>query len=325
MGFADLKELTKKKNKVFLWIVVWLLVGIFLSAFFPFWGIYALTLLIGLCATMFVLSILGLDLRNMKFFTFILILVISILLAFFLLLWNQVIFYLFFAAIVSYILITAGFGLYGCYAGGKDVDEIIYTKFPSPLNHITRWLEFLGGIFLGLLIIYLTFIFTGGQLFLITWVIIISILVLAGICILFLLTGRFNAWLGTFSIYVGIYFFYLVVSLLYASTIYSQTGAYPIVIRLIIATLDILILLYTIGTLIGERAEIISKKVKVLKPETILMWLIFSKACYELAILLDPNITSLKNQWVLFIFAVLLGIVGLIGIISYKKYRKKKK
>ena len=325
MGFSGIKKLTKKKHRVFLWIVVWLLIGIFASTFFPFMGIFILTPLIGLCAVLFVLSIFGLDLRNMTFVKFIIILVIIILLISTLFIFNQIIFFLFSAAIISYILITAGFSLYGCYTGGKDVDEFIYKKFPSPLNHITRLAEFLGGILLGLLIVYLTLIFTGYQLILITWIFFIIIIGLTAISVIILITGKFNAWLGTFSIYAGIYFAYLVVVFLFASIIFAQQGIYPIVIRLIMATLDVLILLYTIGSLVGERMEILSKKLKFIKAETILMWLIFSKASYELAIIIDPFLISIKNQWVLFIFVALLGIVGLYGILSYKKYRKKRK
>ncbi len=55
------------------------------------------------------------------------------------------------------------------------------------------------------------------------------------------------------------------------------------------------------------------------------MWLIFSKAAYELAILINPTLISITNLWILLVYTILLGIVGLIGILQYKKYRKKKK
>ncbi len=100
-------------------------------------------------------------------------------------------------------------------------------------------------------------------------------------------------------------------------------GAYPLLIKIIIAIADVIILLYTIGSIIA-RTEIIGKKVKI-KAETILMWLLFSKAAYELAKILDPLLITVKNQWVLFIFVVLFGIVGLIGIFSYSGYRRRKK
>jgi hypothetical protein len=155
-------------------------------------------------------------------------------------------------------------------------------------------------------------------------IIIIAIIALAAFSLIFLITGKFNAWLGMFSIYAGLYFAYLVISFLFAREIFNQPGAYPFFIRIVIATFDILILLYTTGILLG-RGDIISKKIKIISADTILMWLIFSKAAYELAILLNPALISITNRWLLLVYAILIGIVGIIGIFSYKKYRKRKK
>lgn len=317
-------ELLKKKNRIFFWIVLWLLIGVFLSAFFPFWGILILTVLIGLCATLFVLSIFLLNLRKISLVIFFIILIITVLLTFTLFIFNQIIFFMSYAAVISYVLITAIFSLYGCYTGGKKIDEYIYKKFPSPLNHVIRLIEFLGGIFLGLLIVYLTLLFTGGQLILITWIFGLTIVGLAALTIILLLTRKFNAWLGTFSIYGGAYFCYLVVVFLFGISLYQGLGTNPILSWVFIVA-DILILLYVIERLMGERAELLSKKLKPIKAESILMWLIFSKASYELAIILDPTWTSFKNQWVLYIFVFLVGIVGIYGLIKYKKYRKRKR
>ena len=84
-------------------------------------------------------------------------------------------------------------------------------------------------------------------------------------------------------------------------------------IRVIFAIFDVLVLLYTIGILV-------EKKIKI-KPDTILMWLIFSKASYELAKLVDPSLISMKYWWILTIFVFLMGIVGFIGILKYKKFK----
>jgi hypothetical protein len=55
------------------------------------------------------------------------------------------------------------------------------------------------------------------------------------------------------------------------------------------------------------------------------MWLIFSKAAYELAIIINPALISITNRWLLLVYAILVGIVGIVGIFSYKKYQKRKK
>ncbi|TFG30371.1 MAG: hypothetical protein EU532_01090 [Promethearchaeota archaeon] len=323
MSISGISKLRKKRYRLFLLIVMWLLIGIFISAFIPPIAIFILNPLIGFCVTLFIISIFK-DLRELDLTTSIIILIVSIVLAINFFFFRQIILFLHSIAIVSYILITAVFSLYGCYSVGKKVDKSLYN-WPSPLNHIIRIIEFLGGILLGILIVHFTLILTGGRLFLIVWVFYITIAILALISIILLLTKKFNAWLGTFTIYAGIYFFYLTVSFLFARMIYAEPGAYPIIIRIVIAALDVSILLYTIGILVGERAEILGRKVKFVNADTILIWLIFAKAAYELAIILDPFLTSTKNQWVLLIFIALLGIVGFIGICKYKKYRKKRK
>ncbi len=318
---AGLSRLFKKKYRLFLLITIWLVIGIFIAAFRFGLGIFILTPLIPLCIVLCAISLFT-DLRDMKLLTFIIVIIITaILVYFFYIFRNTIVPFLFSLAIISYIIITALFTLYACYEGGRNLDEFIYTKFPSPTHHLFRWLEFAGGIALGLLIIWSTYIFTGSQLNLITLIIFITILALAGIAVILILTGLFNAWLGTFSLYAGIYFAYLVVAFLYGPTLLQQGGVYPIMIVIIFAVFDIIILLITIGVLVGERADIISKKTKI-GSDTILMWLIFSKAAYELAKLLDPSTISLKYWWVLIIFVIFVGFVGFIGIIKYKKFKR---
>ncbi|MFX0186991.1 MAG: hypothetical protein ACFE8A_04560 [Candidatus Hodarchaeota archaeon] len=320
MGFSGLIRLFKKRYRIFLFIVLWLLIGILVSTLSFDLGIIILTPLIPLCIVLFAISIIT-DLRDMSFLIFIIVIIVTAILVLgFFVFRNIIVPFLFDLSIISYIIITAFFTLYACYEGGRNLDEFIYTRFPSPTHHIMRWIEFAGGIALGLLIIWFTFIFTGSQLYLITWIVIITILVLAGIAVLLILTGKFNAWFGTFSLYAGFYFAYLVVAFLIGPALLEQGGTYPIMILVIFALFDIIILLYTVGVLVGERADIISKKIKI-GPDTILMWLIFSKASYELAKLLNPLIISFKYWWVLVIFVVLLGIVGFVGIVKYKKFR----
>jgi hypothetical protein len=279
--------------------------------------------LIGFCATLFILSFFT-NLKEISIPIALVILIVSIILIINLFIFRQIILLLYNLAIVSFILITGIFFLYGCFDGGRSLDEKL-CKLPHPANSIIRWIEFLGGIFLSIFIVYSVYVFTGSTLYFMTWIFVIIIIVLAIISIVFLLTGKFNAWIGTYSFYSAIYFSYLVIAFLFANIIFSQPGFSPMIIRIIIGVIDVLILLYTIGTLIEERAQIISKKLRFLKAETILIWLIFSKASYELAVIIDPFLTSVRNQWVLFIFIALLGIVGIYGILSYKKHRKKSK
>ena len=320
MGFSGLKKLFKKRYRIFLIIFIWLLIGIVVAAFRFGLGLFILTPLIPLCIVLFAVSFF-IDLRDMHLLMFIVVIIVTVALVFFFFIFRALIIPLLFdLSIISYIIITAIFTLYAVYEGSRNLDEFIYTRFPSPTHHIIRWVEFAGGIALGLLIIWATYILTGAQLYLITWIVIITILVLAGIAVLLILTGQFNAWLGTFSLYAGLYFAFLVVAFLIGPELLKQGGAYPILIVFIFIIFDIIILTYTVGVLVGERADVISRKIKI-GPDTILMWLIFSKASYELAKLLDPSTISFKYWWVLVIFVVLLGIVGFVGILKYKRFR----
>ena len=320
MGFGGLKKLFQKRYRIFLIIVIWLLIGIIVAAFRFGLGLFILTPLIPLCIVLCAVSIF-IDLRDMHLLMFIIVIIITAFLIFFFFIFSGVIIPLLFEiSIISYIIITAIFTLYAVYEGSRNLDEFIYTRFPSPTHHIMRIVEFVGGIALGLLIIWGIYTLTGSQLYLMTWIVIITILVLAGIAVLLILTGRFNAWLGTFSFYAGLYFAFLVVAFLIGPDLLERGGAYPTLIVYLFIIFDILILIYVVGVLVGERAEIISKKIKI-GADTILMWLIFSKASYELAKLLDPSTISFKYWWILVIFVILLGIVGFIGIIKYKKFR----
>jgi len=319
---GSLSHIVEKKNRVFLIIIIWLLIGVFIGSFHPI-GIFILIPLIPCCVILFILSFFT-NIRELSLKIVILIIIITIIFAPFFFIFGAVIAFLYHQAILSYVVIVALFSLFGAYLFGKNVDEYVYTKFSSPLNHITRWFEFLGGLLLGIYIIYLAFIFTGSRLLLVTMIIIIALIALAAFSLIFLITGKFNAWLGMFSIYAGLYFAYLVISFLFAREISSQPGAYPFFIRIVIAAFDVLILLYTTGILLG-RGDIIGKKVKVISADTILMWLIFSKAAYELGVIMNPLLVSITNRWLLLVYTILVGIVGLVGIFSYEKYKKKKK
>ena len=242
MGFSGLSRLFKKRYRIFLVIVLWLLIGILVSNFSVDLGIIILTPLIPLCIVFCAISIFT-DLRDMSLLIFIIVIIVTAILVLgFFIFRNVIVPILFDLSIISYIIITAIFTLYAVYEGSRNLDEFIYTRFPSPTHHIMRWIEFAGGIALGLLIIWATYIFTGAQLYLITWIVIITILVLAGIAVLLILTGQFNAWLGTFSLYAGLYFAYLVVAFLIGPTLLELGGPYPMMILVIFAIFDIIIL-----------------------------------------------------------------------------------
>lgn len=202
-------SLGSKRNRVFLLLIVWLVVGVIISAFFSRIGLFILVSLIPCCVILFILSFF-VDIKKLGLIVEIIIIVLIIVLIPIFYIFQTIVKFFFHIAIISYIIITAIFGLYICYEGGTKLDRSLYI-IKSPFNHLLRLIEFFGGILLGIYIIYLIYIFTGSKLFLITWIVIITILILAIISLIVILIGKFNAWLGTFSIYAG---FYLAVLLL---------------------------------------------------------------------------------------------------------------
>ena len=146
MGFGGLKKLFQKRYRIFLIIFLWLLIGIIVAAFRLGLGLFILTPLIPLCIILCAVSFF-IDLRDMHLLMFIIVIIITVFLVFFFFIFSNVIIPLLFEiSIISYIIITAIFTLYAVYEGSRNLDEIIYTRFPSPTHHIMRWIEFAGGI-----------------------------------------------------------------------------------------------------------------------------------------------------------------------------------
>ena len=92
---------------------------------------------------------------------------------------------------------------------------------------------------------------------------------------------------------------------------------------------DLFLLLVTFGSLIGKKAEILSNKLKFIKPDVILIWLIFSKAANEFASA-SPDI-EMSNVIIILSFVVFIPILlfmsfyGMYNYFKLKKLRKKRK
>jgi hypothetical protein len=106
---------------------------------------------------------------------------------------------------------------------------------------------------------------------------------------------------------------------------------------------DLFIVFYSLSTLMGSQAELLSKRIKRFGIDTIIIWLILSKVTYEfihyfpyqifnvvnipfsdiLRTLDNDLINHLKNIAVLVFFIALLIIIGIYEIHKYHKERKK--
>jgi len=342
MGFKDLVELKKRENRLLLILVIWLLVGftavqfrttrnISIVIFLPLLGILIILLL--------ALIIFKKDLKQMTFKSVLkyCLLAIPLFLIFTALIFFAVLI-LIVISILSYIFITSLFTLYNCYKWGVDLDDKVY-KLPKLLNFLLRIITFVGGLILSILIMLLiaNIGFNWGilpeavlsELGHIPWVIITFFIILFLVCLLFLFIGKFNAWLGIFLIYVSVYASYLILKAS-LSLIKSEESVLAFPIQISIYFFDLFLLLITTGSLIGKKAELISKKLKFIKTEVIIIWLIFSKTAYEFISTLPPSEDGMPVSYSFImisfiIFIPLFLFIGFYGIYNYFKLKKQRK
>ena len=109
---------------------------------------------------------------------------------------------------------------------------------------------------------------------------------------------------------------------------------------------DLFIIFYSLSTLMGSQAQLLSKRIKRFGLDSVIIWLILSKVTYEfihyfpykifkdvnipwipwiseLGILTEELINTAKNFAVLAFFIVILVIIGIYEIHKYHKERKK--
>jgi len=261
---------------------------------------------------------------------------------------------IFLFSIFSYIFFTSWFILYGAYLSSKRLDDSLKRRVHSSFYRV---IQFFGGSILSILLLA-GYIFGSediGNLIGLTFtpavyetlnyvVIFIGIIVIIFIIvgIVFMFKKIFNAWLGMFSLSVVIYTFYLLVKIFLAlkSTGGEETSITTQIIMLIV---DLFILLYSISTLMGSQAELLSKKIRIKRigVDSVLIWLVFSKVAYEFIHnypfalfsgfayidtidLLDEDIINLgKNIVVLLFFLILLVTLGFYQIKKYNLNERK--
>jgi hypothetical protein len=194
-----------------------------------------------------------------------------------------------------------------------------------------RLMEFIGGIILALILIFVDLgIIQGTQPYLtaslfnflntLPRIIMLIMGFLTLLALVLLVTKRFHAWLGIFFFWVAIYSLYLSISAVSYALSGSPTPP-SLTERIILYLFDIFLILFTVSQLIGERADIISKKLPF-RADTVIIWLIFSKASYEFVnVLPSVNIGETRVVLSFLLFIPLLFFLGLYGL--YKRSRRK--
>lgn len=341
MVVEDLKALfIGKENRIILILTIWLIIGFTIFSFPRFFSVDVGNLifppLLGFCFAFFVVSLVTRkDIRGLNWKWLFLAVGIGIVIAFlFTGIWRFIVGGLYRFGIISYVFITAIFYMYFCYKYAFKADEKAYD-LEKPKNHLLRWTMFIGGTLVALFLTRLIAIIgvrwarrspeivngIGLIAIIIYWIII----TLAIIGVLTLIVKRLNSWLGVFFLLVTLFTAYLMFNAYYALGS-SRDTTYGLWMQIGLYLFDLGLIIYTISTIIGEKSEKISEKLKIIKVDAIIMWLIFSKAAYELAVVADPNIPADLINAVLgfLLFIPLLAIAGIYGIINYGKIKKEK-
>jgi len=341
MGLKRLKVLGQKEYRLFLILVIWLIAAFtifqlrFILLLPEIVGYIIFLPLIGITMVLTLVSIFTKkDVKELTAKEILKYCLIAIPIMF---IFNFIVLIMFFLAIIVYIFITAAFTMSNCYEKGIEFDEKIYN-LPWPINFIVRWGQhiFITIFALGLIFI-VAVIGTAWALLssnvadafaIIGLLIMILIFVLWVLGTLTVLIGKLNAWLSIFFVWVALYSFYLMFkAFLSLSQTGGGVGSENITIVLLLYFFDLWLILSTLGSLVGKKAQIIADKLPI-RPETMIILLIFSKAAYEFADVLQMDVGTFKAIGVFVLFAPLFFIAGLWGILKYgkvKKERKKKK
>ena len=261
---------------------------------------------------------------------------------------------LFAISIITYFFFTSWFILYGSHLLGKRADKRL-LKMPKG-GAFLRTIVFFGGLAVSLLLLF--FFLIGPNLYdfsvilktpvdlpwylngvyLLVGGIIIGLTILS---IIYMFKKSFSGWFGIFAILVSFYTLFLVLKIFLGmvETEPEEIGSIWAYISLIIP--DLFIIFYSLSTLMGSQAELLSKRFKRFGLDTVIIWLILSKVTYEfihyfpyeifeyinfplINILSEVDndvINHIKNIAVLIFFIALLIIIGLYEIHKYHKNR----
>ncbi len=353
MGIKDFKQLGQKEYRIYLILVIYLLVGFIamqISVFFgfPIIGIIIYYPFLAYTLLLYMFALFKKDIKHYSKWKLLGIFIFSLPL---MVLFALILVSLFLVSIISYVVLTSIFTLYGCYQGGRSLDEKLYCKKHS---WFTRGVEFWGGILIALLMLF-TFMYATVEqvieqygfsiviLLAIPYVLVmIVVIALVIFSLIFLLGGRLNAWLGTYFIFVAIYTLYLVLRVLTGLTNGTEEGgaSQSILLYFGMLVLDLGILFYTISSIFSN-SDVLEKKLKVFNEDSILLWLIFSRAAWEFAVnfpyeiiagipigyvelivQIGPWLNLGKNIAILALFILLALLFGIYGVVTYGKEKE---
>jgi len=223
------------------------------------------------------------------------------------------------------LFLTAFFAFKVCMDSAIKVDEVLWRS--QKYNKLLRALEFIVFIIINW-VIYRTMLLFFSQVIglnklvvlvfrIIFW---INIIFLGLIIIRLIITKKFASYSALFLILVFFYMIYLIFDF-YAEIIFANTTGYTY----FSFAIDLLLFLFIMGS-IFDRVEFLKKKLRILKVDTIALFIIIMKLIVQANELTPGGVTYQDEFQILLIFVIFTLLIGLYKIITYqpKKPRSKK-
>ncbi|MFW9939090.1 MAG: hypothetical protein ACFFD5_15700 [Candidatus Thorarchaeota archaeon] len=220
---------------------------------------------------------------------------------------------------------TAFFAFKLCIDSATKLDDYLYKKEKS--RKFTRIIEFILFGFLNWWFLRATWLFFSNNLDplaqaastifrIIIWVNLILILfvILRGI-----ITKKFAAYITLFFLLIFFYVLYLIFDFIYGVFFTNESGD-PIYV-LLSFVVDLVLFLYIIGT-VYDRADYLQNKLKILKIDTIALFLIIMKLYVQISKILSKtgleDYYALQQGWLFIVFMFFTLLVGIYSIFAHK-------
>ncbi|MHA1659224.1 MAG: hypothetical protein ACTSUT_08900 [Promethearchaeota archaeon] len=342
MGLLDLKKLKEEEYRIYLILIIWVLVGFTIyqfsellpgSVIFDTIGAIIFLPLMGICIVFFLAALVSKKKihefsKKRILFHFIFAIPFIVLLVY-------IGVYLYWLALIYYIIITAFFTMYYFFKIGVKFENKIGAS-QSSLSRFFQWCLLVGGTICSVVIVIASVLIldfglnytidsSTFNIYPIIVILIILIIFLSVIAGLLHLRGSLHSWLGIFLLGVAIYSAYLIYSVVSSAQVDSGSNIYSAPIRIALYFVDLILLLISFDSLLSEKFEFIARRFKLLGSDTIMIWLIFCTAAYQFAVG-NPTmeIIFVKNIVVFLLFIPLLLFLGLYGLLKYGKKKEGK-
>ncbi len=337
MGYKDILVLKEKENRDFLLFIILLTIASILTQFEFHSGLWwrgaeLLTYVSGSLIIYFVFSfILREKLQKYSFFIFPLCWVLSYPFNFFLtqtVIGDWIWVFLTVFTLFYWIFMTAAFSMNDTYNSAVKWDEKIAGGVNSSKNFL-RWLLFFGGTAVSIVLLYISTILVldfqyhslgfKSIILSINFFMILYIILFFTISILALFFHKSYLWFGMYFLFVSVYAIKLMID--FGRYEYTAGGGIE-ALELFSFFFGIYLLLATFGELMGEKSDVIASKLRVVKPKTLSIWLIYALA----ETLYAPDLIGDFELWMLgYLYPFFVGVFGFYAIYKYNKKSKLKK